>query len=105
MRQRLRPPGSDGGVLTEVQMKPGGRGGGSRGHRQTVMKQQCDPAAVRSKRSPGEAAARWSPWIRSQQLASKRCSDDCSITPFGRFYPSLLAKMLVSRCSADGVER
>lgn len=33
-----RPLSSDGGVLTEVQMKAGG----SRGHGQTVMKQQCD---------------------------------------------------------------
>lgn len=33
-----RPPNSDGVVLTEVQMKAGG----SRGHGQTVMKQQCD---------------------------------------------------------------
>lgn len=30
--------GGDGKVLTKVQMKDGG----SRGHRQTVMKQQCD---------------------------------------------------------------
>lgn len=33
-----RPLNGDGAVLTEVQMKAGG----SRGHRQTVMKQQCD---------------------------------------------------------------
>lgn len=33
-----RPLRSDGGVLTKVQMKAGG----SQGHRQTAMKQQCD---------------------------------------------------------------
>lgn len=44
--QRLRPSDMMEGVLTEVQMKPGRGGGGSRGRRQTVMKQQCDPAVV-----------------------------------------------------------
>lgn len=49
--QGLGPRADDGVVLTEVQMNAGG---GSRGHGQTAMKQQCDLQLAAEQRSPHE---------------------------------------------------